>query len=164
MLLTALWRNDYYHKSINAILALYIHKGKPVKPVSGAIGEIIAIDFVLLQCEQVGHDSWLMTSDQASSEMRHTVCVKEGFSYDTVIPDVCDHQIGLFCILYAILHIDEPQNLWFKHELRAFSMVVWESDWNIASCTHSHTHTHNMIRLLLNCAAAHTLSINTAEY
>ncbi len=37
-----------------------------------------------------------MTSDQASSDMRH-MCVKEGFSYYAVIPerDVCGHQIWL---------------------------------------------------------------------
>ncbi len=44
----------------------------------------------------------------------------------------------------------------------SFSTVVWETDWNIASCTHSHIHT--MFRLLLNRAAAHALSINTAEF
>lgn len=89
---------------------MYIHKGKPVKPVSGAIGEIIAIDFVLLQSEQVGHDSWLMTSDQASSEMRHTVCVKEGFSYDTVIPerDVCwsSNRVNIQCRVLDLYSFD----------------------------------------------------------
>ncbi len=49
-----------------------------------------------------------MTSDQASSDMRH-MCVKEGFSYYAVIPerDVCGHQHSMagFRFVQLCLHI-----------------------------------------------------------